>query len=164
MYVYCAENVSMPGMVKIGMTEGTPAQRMYELSTNTSVPTTFECAWYAYSSNPSADERQLHEALKVHRVSKQREFFRCSAGYARSAAESMGLLVMDARQESTRSHALGRPHSEWIGAATFLVLFLLLMPVWNTGITWYYKPLICLVLPVVIGLSVQAYLMFKELI
>jgi hypothetical protein len=60
-------------------------------------------------------------------VADNREFFRCSPGYARSAAESLGLLVADAKHESTHDHTLGYPNSEWIAAGVFLLIALLLM-------------------------------------
>ena len=55
MYVYCAVNPSMPGLVKVGMTANQPSVRMGQLSSLTAVPTPFECSWYAYSANPAAD-------------------------------------------------------------------------------------------------------------
>lgn len=151
----------MPGLVKIGMTDGLPSDRLIQLSSLTAVPTPFSCAWYAYSPDSDRDERALHNSLKNFRQSASREFFRCSPGFARSAAESIGLQVLDSKHLSTQSHTLGYPNSEWIGAAIFFALFLLTLPVWGSSITWYFKPIVNWIVPVAIGFGVQGYLMLS---
>lgn len=139
----------MPGMVKIGTTEDHPLIRLKTLSTLTSVPTEFTCAWYALVSDGRWSERRMHDALKGCRVAKNREFFRCTPGFARSAAESIGLYVQDAIEESTRSHTLGHSNGEWVAAITFLVLFFCFMPVWNSDIGLLWKPLIHFGIPII---------------
>lgn len=162
MFVYCAENASMPGLVKIGMTDGHLGDRLIQLGTITSVPTPFSCAWYAVSSDPMRDEKALHKALQGCRLSANREFFRCSPGFARSAAESIGLNVLGTEYPSTTSHSLGHQKSEWIGALVFFGLFVVTMPVWGTSIAWYLKPIINCLVPVIIGFSVQGYIMLND--
>ena len=93
MFVYCATNPSMPGLVKIGMTHHQPTARMLQLSNHTGVPTPFECAWFLPSTNPARDEAKLHKILAGHRVASRREFFRCTPEFARLAAQRAGLIV-----------------------------------------------------------------------
>lgn len=151
----------MPGLIKIGMTTDHPQTRMLQLSSLTSVPTEFTCVWYAFSSNPSRDERELHGILKNYRLARNREFFRCTPDYAKSAAASIGLTFFDQRPPAQSHHTLGYENSEWIGAIGFFVLFLITLPVWNSDLTWYYKPLINIVGPVVCGVGLQIYLAFR---
>lgn len=133
MYVYCAENPSMPGLVKIGMTLDKPSHRMAQLSGHTAVPTAFICSWYAFSSNPERDEKRLHLALAAYRVSDRREFFRCTAGYARSTAESIGFRVAASSVKTTNIHVAGYLKSECIsGLVAFLCAAILFFPIMNS--------------------------------
>lgn len=75
-WVYVLTNPSMPGLVKVGMTRATPAERARELSRSTGVPHPFVVAAAAKVSDPAATERALHRALAPNRVNARREFFR----------------------------------------------------------------------------------------
>ncbi|RWC42217.1 MAG: GIY-YIG nuclease family protein [Mesorhizobium sp.] len=161
MFVYCAVNKSLPGLVKIGMTRDHPDNRMEQLS-STSVPTPFTCVWSVRTLNPARDEKRLHKVLNSHRHSVNREFFRCSPEFAQSAAMSIGLNFNDTGPRFESSHTLGYENSEWIGALAFFIAFLVTMPVWSADIHWYYKPLINFLLPMVLGLGLQLYLMTKS--
>jgi hypothetical protein len=119
MYVYCAVNPSMPGLVKIGMTFDDPEIRMGQLSSNTAVPEHFQLVWSLRSTNPMRDEQQLHRTLASCRRSDKREFFACTPEFALSAARSIGLAVPS---DAPKQHVLGSPVSEWKAAGVFAVL------------------------------------------
>ena len=76
--VYVLSNPSMPGMVKIGMTERDDIDiRLKELYT-TAVPLPFECryACKVKKSECSKIEKALHTAFAPQRVNANREFFK----------------------------------------------------------------------------------------
>jgi hypothetical protein len=73
--VYLLTNEAMPGLVKIGMTNGDLAARVRQLF-NTSTPLPFELFYACEVDNGAFVERQLHDAFGDHRVSRHREFFR----------------------------------------------------------------------------------------
>lgn len=76
--VYVLTNPSMPGMVKIGMTERNEIDaRLKELYT-TAVPLPFECkfACKVKKSECGKIEKALHTAFAPQRVNENREFFR----------------------------------------------------------------------------------------
>lgn len=138
MYVYCAVNPSMPGLVKVGMTANQPSVRMGQLSSLTAVPTPFECSWYAYSANPAADEARLHKALERHRLASNREFFKCSPDFAKSAARSIGLSIVYPyeKNKSEQTHTLGYENSEWAAAGIVFVIVLISVPFWPQMSFW----------------------------
>jgi hypothetical protein len=72
--VYVLTNEAMPGLIKIGLTQGELEQRILSLD-NTSVALPFEC-YYAGSVDDAAQvEKALHTAFGDHRVRANREFF-----------------------------------------------------------------------------------------
>jgi hypothetical protein len=73
-YVYILSNPGIPKLLKIGQTSGSIQRRVDQLSAATGVPTPFVIEAYFVSQSPSADEKQLHDALVSCRV-KGREFF-----------------------------------------------------------------------------------------
>jgi len=79
-YVYCFANDSMPGILKIGMTERTPEERLSEANaTDTWRPPT---PYYIICSKkvnvPKEKEKKIHAFLKEDRIQTNREFFRIS--------------------------------------------------------------------------------------
>jgi hypothetical protein len=76
-WLYIFSNPSMPGLVKIGFSTRDPSLRIKELD-GTGVPTPFRIIYWALVEEPDAIEKSLHEHLKHHRVSEQREFFKIS--------------------------------------------------------------------------------------
>ena len=76
-YLYVLINPSMQGMVKVGKTARSPAERAAELSRTTGVPTPFIVAFEQYFLDCDAAERHVHLELETagHRVSANREFF-----------------------------------------------------------------------------------------
>lgn len=76
-FLYVISNPSMPGLVKVGMTSKSPAERMKSLY-STSVPTPFEAEYFALCRDPMKSEAVAHQVLKTWRVNSRREFFRLS--------------------------------------------------------------------------------------
>ena len=86
--VYIATNESMPGMIKIGVTDNL-AQRLRDLDT-TGVPLPFEC-YYAVEVNDAKDiETKLHGGLVKSRVRQRREFFNVSPEEAKQLLSISG--------------------------------------------------------------------------
>ena len=79
-YLYCMTNVTMPGLVKIGMTLDTPEARARELSSATGVAAPFEVAISKRILNPDKKEEAVHTLLSAlgFRFNERREFFTCS--------------------------------------------------------------------------------------
>jgi len=80
-FVYILINSSLPGMVKIGMTEKDPVDRAAQLST-TAIPHPFEVYGYVEVADCKRLEKQMHRKLKSKRISRKREFFKVSPEYA----------------------------------------------------------------------------------
>lgn len=73
-YVYVAINGSTPWL-KIGVTSGSPHDRMKQLSAASGVPTPFVLAYSRKVRDPFSVETWLHDTLAAHRVNDAREFF-----------------------------------------------------------------------------------------
>ena len=82
--VYVLTNEAMPGLIKIGRTNGDLAARVRGLY-QTGVPLPFELFYACEVASAEFVERNLHEAFGDHRVSKSREFFRLAPERARAA-------------------------------------------------------------------------------
>lgn len=74
-FVYLLTNEAMPGLVKVGRTNGDLAVRIRQLF-QTGVPLPFELFYACEVANSMFVEGQLHDAFGDHRVSRNREFFR----------------------------------------------------------------------------------------
>jgi len=75
--LYILSNPSMPGLLKIGMTEGDVSDRITQLSSGTGVAEPFVLEASITSTDPLRDERLVHERLAPYRKPK-REFFELS--------------------------------------------------------------------------------------
>lgn len=98
-YVYILTNPSMPGLVKIGMTTRSVAQRADELFAS-GVPQPFHVHDEVLSPDCSELESWVHAQLKSYRVSDNREFFRISPEHAENAVrcnleEQINILVSE---------------------------------------------------------------------
>lgn len=82
--VYVLVNEAMPGLIKIGRTNGDLAARIRGLY-QTGVPLPFELFFACEVANSTFVEDKLHEAFDDHRISKNREFFRLAPERARAA-------------------------------------------------------------------------------
>lgn len=76
--VYILTNEAMPGLIKIGCTNGELASRIGQLY-STGVPLPFELFYACEVSNCSTVESKLHDAFGDHRISKGRENTTASA-------------------------------------------------------------------------------------
>jgi len=81
-YVYCFSNESMPGILKVGMTERKPEDRLRDSNrSNTWTPPTpykIEMAKQVYY--PKQKEQSIHKLLDIYgkRINPKREFFKSS--------------------------------------------------------------------------------------
>lgn len=82
--VYVLTNEAMPGLIKIGRTNGDLAGRIRGLY-QTGVPLPFELYFACEVEDSAFVESKLHDAFGDHRVSKGREFFRLAPERARAA-------------------------------------------------------------------------------
>jgi hypothetical protein len=81
-YIYCFSNPSMPGLVKVGMTERTPLDRLNESNiSNTWIPSKFKIEFAKKCSNPKEKEKMIHILLSKYedRVNPAREFFKTTS-------------------------------------------------------------------------------------
>lgn len=76
--LYCMTNASMPGLVKIGVTTDTAANRAKQLSAATASPTPFHVVYQKVVSDCNDAEAKVHAALADRRVNDGREFFEVS--------------------------------------------------------------------------------------
>lgn len=76
-FLYILSNPSMPGLLKIGMTEGDVSERIKQLSSGTGVAEPFVLEAQIISADPLRDERIVHERLAPYRK-PNREFFELS--------------------------------------------------------------------------------------
>lgn len=75
--IYVFVNEAMPGLIKIGKTDGRVEDRMMQLYAGvTGLPLQFECHFAAEVENPDKAEITLHKLFAEHRVNPKREFFR----------------------------------------------------------------------------------------
>ena len=81
-YINCFSNQSMPGILKIGMTERTPEIRLGEANVSDTwrPPTPYKIEFAKKVSNSSGKEKTLHILLEQYtdRIHPRREFFRVS--------------------------------------------------------------------------------------
>ena len=74
-YVYILINPGMPGLVKIGQTQGDPKDRAKEVSRGTGVPHAFAVVHFEHVPDRVATERRVHRRLAGLRGNRRREFF-----------------------------------------------------------------------------------------
>lgn len=96
--VYILTNEAMPGLVKIGSTEGDLALRIRQLFA-TGVPLPFELFYACEVTNAVTVEDALHDAFDDHRVSQRREFFRIAPERVRAALSIGALREVSIREE-----------------------------------------------------------------
>jgi hypothetical protein len=81
-YIYCFSNPSMPGILKVGMTERTPKIRLSEANASDTwrPPTSYKIEFAKKVYNASGKEKTLHILLEQYtdRIHPRREFFRVS--------------------------------------------------------------------------------------
>ena len=81
-YLYCFSNDSMPGILKVGMTERIPTIRLNEANSSDTwrPPTPYKIEFAKKVCNPKQKETVLHVILSQYteRIHPKREFFRVS--------------------------------------------------------------------------------------
>lgn len=120
-YVYVLSNEAMPGIVKIGMTQRHPDQRLKEINSATGV-LPFKVEAVIKSINAKWTERAVHEELTGKRVNDRREFFRIDVEAA------VAIIAAVARQQ--KQVAFDR--RSWNGGVPFfggMLMTAVMMPV-----------------------------------
>lgn len=81
-YIYCFINDSMPGIVKVGMTNRRPEDRLKDANSPDTFkpPLPYKISFAKYVKEPKKKEYILHKLLEKYteRINNQREFFRIS--------------------------------------------------------------------------------------
>jgi hypothetical protein len=81
-YIYCFSNISMPGVVKVGMTLRTPDVRLNEANSSDTwrPPTEYTLEFAKKVINAKQKEHTLHILLSKYteRINPKREFFRAT--------------------------------------------------------------------------------------
>ncbi len=92
-YIYCFSNPSMPGILKVGMTERTPEARLSEANASDTwrPPTSYKIEFAKKVSNPSQKEKTLHILMEQYtdRIHPRREFFSVSPEEVRNFFDLM---------------------------------------------------------------------------
>jgi T5orf172 domain len=96
-YLYILSNSMIPGLLKIGFTTRSVADRVSELGAATGVPVGFTVEAYFESTDPIAHEKSIHKRL-AHCRMRGKEFFRVSVDEA-----------VEALREVTGKFPLGNP-------------------------------------------------------
>ena len=96
-FIYILSNPSMEGLLKIGFSTKPLEERVSELSGATGVPTGFVVEAFFEVDRPAELEKQIHRALKRHRVREEREFFRLSV------AEAIKIIYQICRSPPTKN-------------------------------------------------------------
>jgi hypothetical protein len=89
-WVYVLSNTSMPGMVKIGYTNGDPDGRVKEINRATGIPTDFVVEYALPCVNGYEVEQLVHEALDDVRVNNRKEFFNINIEEAKHLIDEIG--------------------------------------------------------------------------
>lgn len=89
-FIYVLENVSMPGIYKIGYTKGDPVKRAKQISSSTGVATDFTVAYSFNCFNGLQLEGEIHNLLSTYRINKRREFFEIDIDHAKEVVNTLG--------------------------------------------------------------------------
>ena len=82
--VYILINQSMPGLIKIGITERKVEERMRELYSSSAVPLPFECYFALEVKDAKLVEKKIHHGFDDYRINENREFFEIDPDKAKS--------------------------------------------------------------------------------
>ena len=82
--VYILTNQSMPGLIKIGITERKVEDRMRELYSSSAVPLPFECYFALEVKDAKLVEKKIHHGFDDYRINENREFFEIDPDKAKS--------------------------------------------------------------------------------
>lgn len=112
-YIYCFSNPSMPGILKVGMTERTPEERAKELFT-TGVPLPYKIEFAKKVTNIVEKEKTIHILLEQYtdRIHPRREFFRVSPEEVYKFFDLMdGVMWVETREEEEEEEEDTYPES-----------------------------------------------------
>ena len=82
--VYILTNQSMPGLIKIGITERKVEDRMRDLYSSSAVPLPFECYFALEVKDAKLVEKKIHHGFDDYRINENREFFEIDPDKAKS--------------------------------------------------------------------------------
>ena len=82
--VYILANQSMPGLIKIGITERKVEERMRDLYSSSAVPLPFECYFALEVKDAKLVEKKIHHGFDDYRINENREFFEIDPDKAKS--------------------------------------------------------------------------------
>jgi hypothetical protein len=74
-HIYILQNISVPGILKIGFTERLVADRLNEINKATGVISPWQVRDFWFTQEPYLAEQEIHERLKDYRVEDNREGF-----------------------------------------------------------------------------------------
>jgi hypothetical protein len=74
-HIYVLQNISVPGILKIGFTERSVADRLNEINKATGVISPWQVRDFWFTQEPYLAEQEIHERLKDYRVEDNREGF-----------------------------------------------------------------------------------------
>ncbi|MEO5803141.1 MAG: GIY-YIG nuclease family protein [Verrucomicrobiota bacterium] len=102
-YIYFASNPSMPGLLKVGVTNESPSERLPQLHT-TGVPTPFVLEFSVRVIDPPQAEKRVHELLTQVKQASNREFFQVSLtdALARCLPHFQELLTSGSEHHNTQ--------------------------------------------------------------
>ena len=115
-YLYCFSNSSMPGILKVGMTERTPDLRLNEANSSDTwrPPTPYKIEFAKKVLNPKQKETTLHTLLSQYtdRSNPKREFFRVSPEEVKTFFDLMdGDLWVETPEEEEDTEDEDEEHS-----------------------------------------------------
>lgn len=83
-HIYILQNISIPGIFKIGFTERSVVDRLNEINKATGVITPWQVRDFWFTSEPYLKEQEIFDLLADYRVEDNREGFAVSYDVARS--------------------------------------------------------------------------------
>jgi hypothetical protein len=113
-YIYCFSNTSMPGILKVSMTEKTPEAIVNEANVSETwrPPTPYKIEFAKKVSNVALKAKILYDLLEKYTelIDPRREFFRASPEEVRKFFKLMdGEMWVDTRKEITSSESRAEP-------------------------------------------------------
>ena len=107
-WIYAARNPSFVDPVfKIGQSKVSPAVRVHQLSSSTSVYRPFELVYWVHVSDRDRAEGYAHQLLQEHRVNPGREFFEASVVEVARALDQAAAYFPIPLGRTARSGVLG---------------------------------------------------------
>lgn len=111
-YIYFASNASMPGLLKIGHSLGSPFERVAELR-STGVPSSFVVLACFRVKDCARAEKRIHEILDHTRLESDREFFRVSIENALTeCSPHLGAFLVNLVETDGQSKSIRYPEEE----------------------------------------------------